>query len=184
MAIGAARRLAVGTAVTVTGVVTVATGTFDAGFALQDASGGLYVTTSPGGPRRVGERVRAEGRLEAPHAQRAIAPTRVVSLGTRAPPEPARVDTGVIGAGNEGSLVRVAGIVQGNVVPDPPYGWKLFVDDGSGAVQIFVSTPTGIDVGPLRAGVTLDVTGFSGRYEAVAELLPRNPADVRVVREP
>jgi hypothetical protein len=54
--IAAARELATGSRVTVEGVVTVRAGTFDAGFALQDATGGIYVTRADGIAPEIGER--------------------------------------------------------------------------------------------------------------------------------
>jgi len=63
--IAAARELATGSRVTVEGVVTVRAGTFDAGFALQDATGGIYVTHALAMAPEIGERLRVEGRAVA-----------------------------------------------------------------------------------------------------------------------
>lgn len=59
-----------------------------------------------------------------------------------------------------------------------PYGYKVTVDDGSGPILVFVNTQTGIDVGALRAGDRIAVTGFSSQYESHYEVDPRSPADI------
>jgi hypothetical protein len=43
---------------------------------------------------------------------------------------------------------------------------------------VFVSAKTKIDVSGVRAGQSLRVVGFSGRYEQHTELLPRMPDDI------
>jgi len=61
MPVAAAREQTPGTAVTVEGVVTVASGTFDAGFALQDPGGGIYVTRALGKAVKTGNRAHVVG---------------------------------------------------------------------------------------------------------------------------
>ena len=48
MPVASVRAMTPATSVTVEGVVTVAAGTLDEGFALQDQSGGIYVTRAAG----------------------------------------------------------------------------------------------------------------------------------------
>ena len=57
--------------------------------------------------------------------------------------------TGSVGPANQGLLVRVVGVITQPVVPDPPFGNQVVVDDGSGPLRIFVNTSTGIDVSGL-----------------------------------
>ncbi|UJW35732.1 hypothetical protein L3Q67_19215 [Saccharothrix sp. AJ9571] len=61
---------------------------------------------------------------------------------------------------------------------DLPYGYKFFVDDGSGGLTIFVNTQTGIDLTGLTAGRTVQVTGFSSQFDTHYEIDPRFQADV------
>jgi len=176
--IAAARELAPGARVTIEGVVTVRAGTFDAGFALQDATGGIYVTHARGTAPELGERLRVEGRAVAPHAQAGIEPAALVALGIANSPAPLETTTGAVGPATEGRLIAVRGRVTGDVIDDQPWGWKLYLDDGSGPLLIFVATGTHIDARVLRAGQNLRIVGFSGRYEQHTELLPRGPRDI------
>ena len=176
--IAAARELATGSRVTVEGVVTVRAGTFDAGFALQDATGGIYVTRADGIAPEIGERLRVEGRAVAPHSQAGVEPAALVALGIANSPVPLESATGAVGPATEGRLVAVRGRVTGDVIDDQPWGWKLYLDDGSGPLLIFVATGTHIDARVLRAGQNLRIVGFSGRYEQHTELLQRGPRDI------
>jgi hypothetical protein len=176
--IAAARELALGAQVTVEGVVTVRAGTFDAGFALQDATGGIYVTRAGAIAPEIGERLRVDGRAVAPHSQAGIEPAAFVALGIAQPPAPLETATGAVGAATEGRLVAVRGRVTGDVIDDQPWGWKLYLDDGSGPLLIFIATGTHIDARGLRAGQELRIVGFSGRYEQHTEVLPRGPGDI------
>ena len=69
MPIAASRLQPAGTPVTVEGTVTVASGALDEGFAMQDASGGIYVARTPGAALKVGARLRVGGRITMPKSQ-------------------------------------------------------------------------------------------------------------------
>ena len=181
MPIAAARMQAVKTPVTVEGVVTVAPGTFDEGFAVQDASGGIYVTRAADAGIKAGHRVRVGGAIALVHGQTAIEPAQVELLGSGSLPAPLETRTGTVGPATEGKLVAVSGKITGDVIDDQPWGWKLYLDDGSGPVLVFISTPTGIEIGNIRSGLSLRVTGFNGRYDKHTEVLPRSPGDIATI---
>src|SRR4051812_32631040 len=61
--IGLVRLLPLGTTVTVVGSVTVPSGAFDAGFAMQDLIDGIYVLDPGGAARHLGDRVAVTGVL-------------------------------------------------------------------------------------------------------------------------
>jgi len=68
ISIGAARSLPLGTVVTIDGVVTVPSGafsssTFDQGFAIQDSTGGIYVSTAANLGFELRQQVRVTGTL-------------------------------------------------------------------------------------------------------------------------
>jgi hypothetical protein len=69
------------------------------------------------------------------------------------------------------------------VIDDPPWGWKVYLDDGSGPLLAFIATATRIDARALRAGQQLRIVGFSGRYERHTELLPRGPGDLTAIAD-
>jgi len=86
--------------------------------------------------------------------------------------------TGEVGPANEGKLVAVHGKIVGDIVDDRPWGWKIYLDDGSGKLLVFIAPSTQIDVSRFHVGQMLGVTGLSGHYEQHIELLPRTPADI------
>lgn len=192
VSIKAARSLPLGSSVTVEGVVTTPPGAFkssteDEGFAVEDASGaGLYVRTNVKTIFGVGRRVRVTGRLDesngkmvlVPADGRGVEPRGRLVLDVR----PQRFSTREIGEATEGRLVRVAGVVAKPVQDDAPYGFRFFVDDGSGEVQIFVSASTKIPRANLRPGRRVAVTGFSGQYKDHYEVEPRFAADINFGR--
>jgi hypothetical protein len=179
--IAAARVQSIGTQVRVEGIVTVASGAFDDGFALQDASGGIYVTRTVGDAMKPGSRVRVSAKIAAPNNQIAIEPATIELLGTGSVPTPVEIRTGAVSPSTEGRLLAVRGTVTGDVIDDQPWGWKIHLDDGSGRLLVFIATATNIDVKGFRAGQSLLVVGFSGRYEQHTELLPRQQADLEIL---
>ena len=66
--------------------------------------------------------------------------------------EAPRVATGAVGESTEGLLVTVKAKITQAPAADDDFGFKLFVDDGSGELQIFVNLQTGIDVSALALG--------------------------------
>lgn len=186
-----ARQAADDLEVVVAGVVTVPSGrftsaSFDQGFAIQDASGGIYVTTNqttslqPGDPVRVRGTIHRDG-----HGQRvmhleswrlrqealpAIAPQVVsVSRATKA---------------LAGSLVTVQGTISRGLVADAPFGDRLWLTDDTGTVQIYM--PRSAQIHPetnphLTPGRSLQVTGLSSQYDLNSEVMPRGPADIQVL---
>jgi DNA/RNA endonuclease YhcR with UshA esterase domain len=179
------RRLPLASGASVEGVVTVASGTFDGGFAVQDGTGGIYVLPPADSARYpAGTRLRVAGTVSDPQNQLAIQPSRIRVMGTGAIPDAHPIGTGAVDEPNEGLLIRVRGRVMGEVVDDRPWGWKLMLDDGSGALLVFVDAQAGIDVSAIRPGQWLQVTGYSGQYEEHREILPRTQSDLRPIAAP
>lgn len=187
VSIGKARALSVGAPVTVEGYVTVASGAFksgthDEGFAIQDASGGFYVRSLANLGLRVGQRVRVSGLLADSFGQLDLDPiearnVRVIGRGVKVRAE--AVPTGRVGETTEGRLVQVSGRITKPVAGDPPYGYRVFLDDGSGEIQAFVYASTNIDVSDLKPGRRILATGFSAQYNDHYEVIPRFPSDIR-----
>jgi uncharacterized protein YdeI (BOF family) len=187
-----ARSLPLGSDVTVEGRVTTPPGAFkssteDEGFAVEDASGaGLYVRTNSKTNVSVGGHVRVTGRLGESNGKLVLVPSDergIVPFGRRAAPlSPRRFSTREIGEATEGRLVQVAGRITKPIQDDAPYGFRFFVDDGAGEVQIFVSASTKISRAGLRPGRRVAVTGFSGQYKEHYEVEPRFASDIRLRR--
>jgi DNA/RNA endonuclease YhcR with UshA esterase domain len=185
-----ARAAGAGANVLVDGIVSVPPGVFDGGFAIQDRTGGIWVLPLADPVLlRVGQRVRIRGTLDNPNNQLAIVPSTLQLFevhGTRGrpveneAPEPRAVHTGAIDEGEEGWLVRVRGRVVTEPENDDPWGWKVMVDDGTGAVMIFIDAETDVDASRFRPGASVEVTGFAGQYDDHYELVPRTQDDVRI----
>lgn len=185
-----ARDLPLGTVVTVQGAVTVpsaafTSSTFDRGFALQDATAGIYVSTTFDPGLNLLRRARVTGTLDDDGfgllVLRPAAETDVVELFGFVLVPATPVDTGDVGEDTEGLLIVVEGTITRGPTNDLPFGYSVFVDDGSGETQVFIPASTGIN--PFRLpyiepGRELRVRGFGGQFEAQYEVLPRILTDV------
>ncbi|MFN8491013.1 MAG: hypothetical protein U0350_25690 [Caldilineaceae bacterium] len=186
--IAAARTLPLGSTVTVKGAVTVASGTFsssffDQGFAIQDKSGGIYVSLQTNLGLKIGQKVEVTGKLADSYGLLTLAPASAndVKVSGKGPKvAAAEVATGAIGEATEGRLVEVKGKITQPVVDDAPYGKYFFINDGSGEIKIFVNTSAGIQVNALRVGKRVEVTGFSGQFDTHYEIDPRQQSDIEV----
>jgi DNA/RNA endonuclease YhcR with UshA esterase domain len=177
-----------GTQVTVEGYVSVRPGAFvsamgNEGFALQDTTGGIYVKLAEKLGFGEGAHVRVTGTLNEEAGLRILEsePASVETLEGTQPVSAKEVGTGSVQEPVEGLLVRVSATVTQAFVDDSPYGYKLYVDDGSGEVQVFVHVSAGFDPATLRAlkvGQQVQVTGFAAQYETVYEVAPRQPSDL------
>jgi hypothetical protein len=185
--IGAGRALPLGTVVTVEGTVTVPSGLFssggslDQGFAIQDRTGGIYVSVATNLGLTLRQRVLVTGKLAQSNGFLLLVPTSTGDVEVRGKGpgiEPTWLRTGSVGSANQGLLVRVVGVITGPLAPDPPFGTQLVVDDGSGPVRIFVNTSTGIDLTGLAPGQLLSVTGLSDEFDT-PEIDPRFQSDLR-----
>lgn len=189
ISIAEARALPLGTVVTIDGVVTVPSGafsssTFDQGFAIQDRTGGIYIST----PNNLGfslrQQVRVTGTLAdtvLPGLLVLVDVTEVKAHGTGPKVQPLPVATGDIGEDTEGKIVRITGTITQPIVNDLPFGFIVFINDGSGEVHSFVAASTGIDVSALSPGQTIEVTGFSGQFASDFEVDPRTQDDIRII---
>ncbi len=185
--IAAARVLPMGTVVTVKGSVTVPSGafsssTFDEGFAIQDRTGGLFVSLATDLGLTVRREVQVTGRLaDNGHGvlNLVVADAGDVKVeGRGAPVAPRWVRTANVDESTESVLLQVVGTLTAPIVPDPPYGTILEVDDGSGPIRIFVCTSTGIDLTGLAPGQRLSVTGLGYQFGDY-EVDPRFQSDIR-----
>lgn len=189
ISIAEARSLPLGTVVTIDGSVTVPSGafsssTFDQGFAIQDRTGGIYVSTSDNLGFAPRQQVRVTGTLAdtvLPGLLVLVDVTDVKAHGRGPKVQPLPVDTGDVNEATEGLLVRITGTITQPIVNDLPFGFIIFVNDGSGEINVFVTASTGIDVSGLSPGQTIEVTGFSGQFADHFEVDPRFQSDIRIV---
>jgi hypothetical protein len=175
--------------VTVEGYVTVAPGTFtsatgEAGFALADDTGGLYISAMDRVALPVDAHVRVTGVMGQLHQLRVVETTAAAGVtlltGTRTV-APMAVATGGVDESVEGRLVSVSGTLTREIVDDAPYGLKVYIDDGSGEVQVFVHLVGGVgvvDTAGLTLGSSIAVVGLAAQYETTYEVAPRVAADL------
>jgi hypothetical protein len=185
--IAEARGLPLGTVVTVDGSVTVPSGafsssTFDQGFAIQDHTGGIYVSV----PDNLGfaprAQVRVTGQLAEINTLLALINVTDIKPEGRGPKvQPLPVTTGAVNESTEGKLLKVRATITQPVVNDLPFGFIIVINDGSGEVNSFVCASTGIDVSGLQQGQTIEVTGFSGEFADHFEVDPRFQDDIKIV---
>lgn len=186
ISIAAARALPLGTEVTVEGTATTPSGAFessffDKGFGLQDSTAGIYVSIQDNLNVSPGRRVRATGTLAESFGLLILVPedaSDVQKRGFRPQIEPRWVETAGVSEATEGLLVEAVGRLTGPPEDDLPFGFKLFIDDGSGETTIFINTQTGIDPFAYAAGQLIRVVGFSSQFDDHYEIDTRSPADI------
>lgn len=193
ISIADARAAVLGTVVTVQGFVTVPSGiysssTFDQGFAIQDRTAGIYVSVADNPGLHLFRRVRVTGTVaDDGFGQLVLRPASLDDIdrlrdARRVPPTP--VATGDVGEDTEGSLVSVTGTVT-RLRNDLPFGYGVFLDDGSGEVQAFIPASTGVNpfsIPFVKVGRKIQVIGLSGQFEEMLEVLPRFRTDIRRAR--
>lgn len=189
-----ARALPLGTVVTVEGSITVPSGdfaasTFDQGFGVQDSSGGLYVSIQDNLGLNFHRRVRVTGTLDDDGFNllvlrpAAASDVEILPGASRVEAEP--VATGDVSEATEGRLVEVAGVVTRGPTDDLPFGYSVFIDDGTGETQIFIPATTGVNpfrIPYVEVGASLRVTGFSAQFLSQYEVLPRFRGDIHQAR--
>jgi DNA/RNA endonuclease YhcR with UshA esterase domain len=186
--IAAARGNASGTQVTVEGYVSVPPGAFvsaleDQGFAVQDDTSGVYVKVTEKQSFGLGTHVRVTGTLDEQNQLRILkaVPGDIAILPETKQVTAKDVGTGAVNESVEGRLIRVSGNITQTFKDDSPYGYKLYINDGSGEVQVFVHVSAGLDKAMLQAltaGKKLTVVGFAAQYDTTYEVAPRQPSDL------
>ncbi len=191
LSIAAARALPDGTVVSVEGYASVPSGiysssTFDQGFAVEDGTAGIYVSSSFNSGVRLNNHIRVTGTVGddgfGQFVLRPAAAADVVRLNGASRVHADEVDTGDVGEATEGSLIEIEGVVTRPVVDDLPFGYKVFIDDGSGEVQIFIPASTGINpfnIPFIRPGREISAVGLSSQFLSEIEVLPRFRGDIR-----
>ena len=180
--IAAARTQATGSTVTVIGLVTVPSGAFssssaDQGFAIQDQTAGIWVSVAKNPKLTMGQKVQVTGVLGISAGKLQIVPSDFQKL----PGNRLTVATGQVGTPTLGYIVTIEGtITSQGVVADLPYGYKLWIDDGSGPAQVYLNATTNINSQApyLKAGKRLRVTGFGNQYDTTYEVDPRSKQDL------
>ena len=191
ISIADARNQTPGTIVTVEGSVTVQSGafnssTFDQGFAIQDKTAGIYVSTTENPNLNLHRHVRVTGVVaDDGFGLLILRPASLADVETLTGASlvrPASVSIGGVSEATEGKLVEIAGAVTRPVRQDLSFGFSVFIDDGTGEVQVFIPASTGVDpftIPFITPGARIRVVGFSGQFQTQYEVLPRRRGDIR-----
>ena len=190
ISIAQARALPPGTVVTVAGSATTPSGAFDSsffdkGFGLQDLSAGIFISlqtdlgVAPGRLARVTGVLKDNGSGLLVLAPASLSDVKLYGTGPKVPAQ--WINTGGVGESTEGRIVRVFAAITQAPASDLPYGYKFYVNDGSGELTIYVNTQTGINLSGLRVGQIVSVAGFSSQFDTHYEIDPRFPADIVVL---
>ncbi len=186
--ISQARILPLGAEVTIQGTVTVASGTFASslpfGYALQDSTAGIYIIDSilpMEGVFKMGELIEVNGIIESTNGLLAIREVIATKKGNGSLIVPLAVKTGNVNEYTEGLIIHTSGIID-SLSNDLPYGYKVFINDGSGPLDIYINVPTGllVDSTAWQLSDSISVVGFSGQYDTEYENDPRTENDVQV----
>jgi DNA/RNA endonuclease YhcR with UshA esterase domain len=185
-----ARALVAGSITTIRGTVTVPSGafvssTYDQGFAIQDKNGGIYISTQTNHRLKLGDTAEVTGVLGQSYGLTIITPSSARSVVIKRDDDkvtPQRIATGKVNEASEGRLVIIHGIVSQAVASDLPYGYKFYVNDGTGEIQVFVSTSCNLDLSQMSLGQKVSITGFSGQFDTTYEVQPRIQKDIKVQR--
>jgi len=178
--IAQARAQGTGT-VTVQGIVTVAAGSYNAGFAIQDSTAGIYVYPSSFVGVSLGDTVILTGTLTSYQCLLEVTPSasNVKVLGSAPVPDPLPFATGAVNEATEGWLVVVTGTVSSKSSN------HFNLDDGSGPVYVYVDADTAINLAGIADGDRLRAIGFSSQYASSCgagwQLQPRQQSDLTVL---
>ncbi|PZT55353.1 DUF5689 domain-containing protein [Paenibacillus silvae] len=181
-----ARTKAVGTTVTVEGVVTSKPGLFGGqAFYLQDDTAGIYVFQNTSG-FNVGDKVKVTSPTTVYNSEFEL--TDVVAIektGTAPVPAPALVT--MINDANQGQLVQLKNVTVQNIISATPAGsfeFDAVAEDGT-STHVRVDTRTGVSETsfPYAAGDKLDITGIAAIFKDVYQLKPRSLDDIAAAEE-
>ncbi len=161
--------MAIGTLVTVSGVVTSPPGRLGKPplVAIEDGTAGLVVKLPDGVSPAVGHRIRVSGRLFAPYGQLEIRPgsSDVADLGAATTPTPLRIVASDLGEGLEARLVSIVGRVSSS--PRRSTSGDLTIDatdDAGTPFRIAVDASSGIDRGAVVSGGRYRFRGVVGQH--------------------
>ncbi len=190
MPIAEARARAVGTVVTVSGVVVAEAGRLGAPplISIADSTGGIAVRLPEGAPLPArGRLLLVTGKTSAPYGQLEMRPalTGVVDQGVGALPEPLPITGAELGEGTEGRLGVLVAKQVGAARRSPTGDISIDVVDANGtSVRVMADASSRITVADLQGSVTYRLTGIVGQRATSRGALNgyrlwlRDPADI------
>ncbi len=168
---------------TVQGNVYVLPGTFAArSFAIQDATGGLYIypaSTVVRPPMVLGDVVQVKGTIKNYNGLLEMDPVEsIVWIDSGTVPDPLVTPTGNL-APTQGKLVQI----EGTALSMSGTGNKtILFNDGSGQTSVYIYTLSGIDTSMFTFPTPMRVTGMSGAFNT-PQVNPRFQSDIVILPE-
>jgi len=177
------------TDVFVQGRVTVPSGVFfgatrDPGFAMHDGTRGVYVQTRTDLKLEFGDTVRVSGMTGRLNGMETIEARDIEEIEEHE----VQLPTGHVEISTEGSVVVVTGVIT-RIVDDNQFGAKVFVDDGTGEVDVFLSSSTELhsDIPDfVEVGRRIRVRGYVAyfpNFSSQPEIDPRTRKDLREIED-
>lgn len=160
-------------------------------FAIQDNTGGVYIfvasSTGVSIPSlSLGDVVQVTGTLKLFNGSllEFDPVSAIVKVGPGTPPAPQDLATSPsIVSPTQGSLIRVSGIASWPGTPPAPGAsdWvSMTINDGSGALVVFIDKDTRIDMRGYTSPVSMTITGFSSSNYDTPQITPRYQSDIYV----
>ena len=162
----------------------------DGGGYVADGTGGIAVLLTGGAFER-GQTVEVVGSLDDRYAQRTLRADEadLVALGPGTEPLATPMSSGAVDESVEAQLVELTATVTGG--PSPLSGGKAYdLDDGSGAVRVFVADSAAVDLAAWVDGAQLRLRGVVGQRDSSGtgtagyRVQPRDAADILEVHPP
>jgi uncharacterized protein YdeI (BOF family) len=149
------------------------------GFAIQDATGGIYVYYGGTPPTMaLGDLVQMEGTIDNYNGLLEFTSiTNLTNVGPGTPPEPILTPTGSVGV-TQGLLVQLKGSVT--YFSGGTGNQTIRMDDGSGEATVYIYSRTGIVSTGVTPGIEMRIIGFSYNYNNTPEVTPRDQSDLYI----
>jgi len=184
ISIAAARSLPDGSTVLVGGVALSGSTFSDGGGYVDDGGAGIAVLLADGAFER-GDQLTVAGTIDDRYAQRTLraGASDVTIIGKGSEPAPAAIATGAVGEQREGRLVTLSGEIQGGATALSG-GLAFDLDDGSGAVRVFVASAAAIATDGWSRGARLTLVGVVGQRDSSGtgtagyRVQPRDATDI------
>ncbi|MFH1326053.1 MAG: lamin tail domain-containing protein [Candidatus Falkowbacteria bacterium] len=166
-----------GDKVKVNGTVAVLPGVFSTQYFYIVGSPGVQVYSSKKlfPDLQIGDQVEVSGELSETYGELRLKTSTaedIQKIATSTPPEPTITECDKIGENMEAQLVRVKGEVTDK------QGSTVWLDDGSGEIEVYIKTSAKINKAKIKEGETITVIGIVSQKDDVYRVMPRSDKDI------
>lgn len=153
---------------------------FDSRIYIQDETGGIrvYLKHDEWTKVSLGDRVKVRGKITNYYGE---AELRIIDLSDYEFLEEGKITPFSIKTGEanswEGAFVRIRGKIT------ETSGKTFYVDDGTGAVKVFIKDSTGIKTPSKRKGDAVEILGIVNNWNGSFRILPRLVDDIKITSQ-